>query len=222
MRISKQLIELVLSGRGNEEDEEVVRAFFREYPEKLAQYLTEASWEGFEGDVRSAVPREKMLEVIEGKVGKMERRAPVRKMRYALAAAAAVVIVVVGASRLLNRSRGAVAIQKPVVSAPVVAAAVAGLRTIENSTLKPQIYSFPDGSQVKLSGRSKISYNSPFINNRRDIYLEGEGFLPSRKIRRGLLRCMRGISSRRHWERCFASAIRAVRSRLSSCIADGW
>jgi ferric-dicitrate binding protein FerR (iron transport regulator) len=28
---------------------------------------------------------------------------------------------------------------------------------------------------VKLSGRSKISYNGPFINNRRDIYLEGEG-----------------------------------------------
>ena len=206
MRISKQIIELVLSGGGTEEDEELVREFFREYPEKLAQYLTEGSWEGFEEDVKKGAPREKMLEVIEGKVGmiggkpeRVERklevgetkvdgvetkvdgverkvgRAPVRMIRYALAAAA-VLIVVVGASRLLNRSKVAVSEVRPAAAvAPVVAAAAGGLRTIENATLKPQTCILPDGSRVKLSCRSKISYNSPFIDNRRDIYLEGEG-----------------------------------------------
>jgi transmembrane sensor len=190
MRISKQLIELVLSGGGTEEDEELVREFFREYPEKLAQYLTEGSWEGFEEDIKVGAPREKMLEVIEGKVGRIggkvgriggkpERvegkveRAPVRKIRYALAAAAAL-IVVVGASRLLTRSKGS-EVRPTAAVAPVVAAVAGGLKTIENATLKTQIYIFPDGSRVKLSGRSKISYDSPFINNRRDIYLEGEG-----------------------------------------------
>jgi len=198
MRISKQLIELVLSGGGSEEDEELVRKFFREHPEKLAQYLTEGSWEGFEADMRQGAPREKMLEVIEGKVGRIdegrgrpgiadddgkpgmgdeERKTPVRRMRYGWVAAAAAVVVVVWGIRLLhgtgNTTGGGV---KPVAAvAPAVAAATGGLKTLENATLKPQFYSLPDGSKVKLSGRSRISYNSPFIDNRRDIYLEGEG-----------------------------------------------
>jgi len=187
MRISKQLIELVLSGGGTEEDEEQVREFFRDHPETLAQYLTEGSWEGFQEDVEKGSPREKMLEVIEGKVGKAEggwgiavaaeeKRAPVRRLRYSWAAAAAVVIVVVGAIRLLNGTKSAATDVKPVAAVgQVVAVATGGLKTIENVTLKPQFYTLPDGSKVKLSGGSKISYNSPFINNRRDIYLEGEG-----------------------------------------------
>jgi len=178
MRISKQLIELVLSGRGTEEDEELVRAFFREHPEKLAQYLTEGSWEGFEADVQQGAPGKKMLDVIEGQIGKMEKKVPVRRLRYGWVAAAAAVVVIVWGIRQLYRSGGTAGDVKPVVAvAPAVAAvAVAGgLKTIENVTLKSEIYSLPDGSKVKLSGRSKISYNSPFINNRRDIYLEGEG-----------------------------------------------
>ncbi|MBS1607062.1 MAG: FecR domain-containing protein [Bacteroidetes bacterium] len=202
MRISKQLIELVLSGGGSEEDEELVRSFFREHPEKLAQYLTEGSWDGFEVDMRQGAPREKMLGVIERKVGKVQGglgmseerdgkagdggadpgraedagRTPERRLSYGWVAAAAAVLVVVWGIRLLSGSGSSAGNVKPVsVAAPVVAAATGGLKTIENSSLKAQFYTLPDGSKVKLSGKSKISYSNPYVDNRRDIYLEGEG-----------------------------------------------
>ena len=169
MRISDHLIELVLSGGGTAEEKRHVMEFLKDNPEKLAQYLTDDSWEQFEGDKRGEVPRVKMLQTIENIVGP----APVgvvRRMRLGWVAAASVVLVA-GLVTLLYRKGDRVEKEmKPTISV----ALASEKKTITNSSLKPQIYSLPDGSKVKLGGNSSIAYNNPFVNNRRDLYLKGE------------------------------------------------
>lgn len=180
MRISDHLIELVLSGGGTDEEKRLVLDFFIDNPDKLAQYLTDDSWERFEEDKRGEVPSAKMRQTIENAVGpvrEMGEIIPVRRLRYGWVAAASVVVIV-GLVTLLYRNKEdkTTSASKPAISiAPVAESArVAERQTITNSTLKPQIYSLPDGSKVKLARHSSISFNDPFINKRRDLYLNGE------------------------------------------------
>ncbi len=192
MRISDHLIELVLSGGGTDEEKGMVMEFLKDNPGKLAEYLTEESWELFEENKRGEVPRVKMLQEIEHIVGPVERAAGsrkiagsgekiagpapvgrgglVRRMRYGWVAAASVVFVVGIVAVLSQKGTRVVNEIKPVVSV----ARAAKRQTITNSSLKPQIYSLPDGSKVKLGSNSSITLNNPFISNRRDIYLKGE------------------------------------------------
>jgi transmembrane sensor len=172
MRISDHLIESVLSGGGTDEEKRLVMEYLKENPDKLAQYLTDESWERFEGDKRGEVPREKMLQTIEDKVGPAPvNRGSVRRMRYGWVAAASVVLIA-GLVALLYRKGDRV--EKN--ARPAISVAHASERqTITNSSLKPQVYSLPDGSKVKLAGNSSVTYYNPFVNNRRDFYLTGEG-----------------------------------------------
>ena len=169
MRISDHLIELVLSGGGTDEEKRLVMEYLKDNPDKLAQYLTDDSWEQFEGDKRGEVPRMKMLQTLENTVGP----APVgrvRSMHYGWVAAASVVLIA-GLMILFyqkgNRS-------EKIISPAISVARAPERRTITNSSLKPQTYSLSDGSRVKLAGGSSVAFNTPFINNRRDLYLMGE------------------------------------------------
>lgn len=183
MRISDHLIELVLSGGGTEEEKRLVMEFFKANPEELAQYLTEESWEKFEAGLWPEAPRAKMLQTIENSVGKVP--APVRELgegqgikprrsfgeRYGWVAVASVVLVV-GLVVLFYRkkedkAKGAIVPAISIVRAPE-------REMITNTALKPKIIALPDGSKVKLAANSSISFNDPFIDNRRDLYLKGE------------------------------------------------
>lgn len=176
MRISDHLIEVVLSGGGTEEERRLVMDFFKDNPEMLAQYLTEDSWEKFEAEGWPEAPRAKMLQTIEDSVGRVPVREmgedkPVRRMRYGWVAAASVVLVV-GLVTLLYRKK-----EDTTTSAVTPAISIARAperQTITNTSQKPQTYSLSDGSKVKLARNSSISFNDPFINNRRDLYLNGE------------------------------------------------
>lgn len=167
MRISDHLIELVLSGGGTDEEKRQVMEYLKDNPEKLAQYLTDESWEQFEGDKRGEVPRMKMLQTIENTVGP-EPVGRVRRMRLGWVAAASVVLI--AGLMILLYQKGDRSEKK--ISPTIAIARVPERQTITNSSLKPQTYSLSDGSKVKLVGNSSITFNSPFI--RRDIYLMGE------------------------------------------------
>ena len=170
MRISDHLIELVLSGGGTDEEKRLVLDFLIDNPDKLAQYLTDDSWERFEGDKRGLVPSAKMRLAIENAVGPV-REIPVRRLRYGWVAAASVVLIVGLVTLLFRKKEEKTTIAlKPAISI----ARLPERQTITNTSLKSQTYSLSDGSKVKLAGNSSISFNDPFINNRRDLYLKGE------------------------------------------------
>ena len=169
MRISDHLIELVLSGGGTDEEKRLVMEFLKDNPEKLTQYLTDDSWEQFEEDKLGEVPRLKMLQTIANTVGS----APVgkvRRMRLGWVAAASVVLIA-GLVTLLYWKGDRV---EKRLSPTISIAHVSEKQTLINSSLKPQTYSLPDGSKVKLAGNSSITYNNPFTDNRRDLYLKGQ------------------------------------------------
>lgn len=218
MRISDQLIELVLSGGGTEEEKRGVMDLLRKDPEKLAQYLTEESWEAFEANARVGAPRDKMLREIEGKVGnapvfgqeglaaaergpeELREGASVRRMRYGWMAAASVVLVA-GLIALLYRHTGHKTTNDTAAPAVVMAPAVAPakketIQTIANTSLKSQTYSLADGSSLKLAAQSSISFDSSFVNHRRDFYLKGEAvFTVAKDKKRPFTVHSRGIST---------------------------
>jgi len=182
MRISDQFIERVLSGDGTEEEKRQLAEFFELNPEKLAQYLTDKSWEDFDADARSGAPGHKMRGIIESRVGAIEATAdtaPVRRMRYGWIAAASVAVLIGMVSFLYwaadnrNKHNGQ---QVETAQAPAhKEAQFARVQTIKNESSKARTYSLPDGSTVRLGGNSAVSFNNPWINNRRDITLTGEG-----------------------------------------------
>jgi len=83
MSISNYLIEKFFQGDATDEEKQQVMEFFRNNPEKLAQYLTEDSWKDFAPDIRQGAPTDKIREAIEARIGEMPTTVPVRKIRYA-------------------------------------------------------------------------------------------------------------------------------------------
>jgi len=186
MGMSDHLMERFLSGDCTEEEKRQVMAFFKNNPERLAQYLTEETWDNFNAeDARYGTPSPQVLQAIEDRVG----RAPVRKMRIGRMAAAAVILIICMTSLFYwattNKGNS--------TSRPAVTAAIppsvnkeekgADMQTITNGLAKAKLISLPDGSSVKLAAGSTIGFHNPFINNRRDLFLKGEAVFTVRKDR---------------------------------------
>lgn len=177
MRISKGVIELVLSGGGTEEEKEQVRSFFRENPAELSRYMTEESWDAFHPDPTWDAPKEKMIASIEEEIGAMP--APIlsikgRMKRSMWVAAAAVMLLAAPLLVLLKNKKTTDKRPEIMVSSSEPKKEVRW-QTIANGSLHSKLYTLPDGSKVKLASNSRIRFTSPYIDHRRDIYLEGEG-----------------------------------------------
>lgn len=171
MRISDHLMERFLSGDCTEEENRQVIEFFKNNPEKMAQYLTEENWENFNPEPRYGTPSHHVREAIENSVG----RAPVRRMRIGRMAAAAAVVFLVclsaffywrAGTRDKNNTGRSMATN---TQAPVKDAI---LQTISNESAQPKMVTLADGSKVKLGTGSAIGFNN--ANDRRDIFLKGE------------------------------------------------
>jgi len=178
MRIPDHLIERFFQGDCSEDERQQVQAFFHNNPEKLAEYLTERSWEDFSPNTLHEAPTEKMRQAIEDEIGKMP--APVRSFRYGWVAAAAV-IGLTALFFLLYKNKGdntkpevAAATSPPAKPQPL-------LKEIHNTSSKTRALFLPDGSKVVLSGNSFLSFDSAFINGRRDIFLEGTAIFTVKK-----------------------------------------
>jgi len=178
MGISTHLLEKFFNGDCTEEEKREIVEFFKLHPEKLDQYLTEDSWKDFTPDTRMEVPTEKLRSNIRQEVGEMQT--PVRKIRYSWVAAASVIFLV-AFYFLLHKgtNKGTTA---PVAAAnPPKAKNGTPLKIIDNTSSAIKTCFLPDSSKVELTGASRISFNDPFINGRRDIFLEGEAVFTVRK-----------------------------------------
>jgi len=175
MSISNYLIEKFFQGDVTEEEKQQVMEFFRNNPEKLAQYLTEDSWKDFNPDIRQGAPKDKMREAIEARVGKMPTPASVRKIRYAWVAAASVIAAT--ALVFLLRRGDKIPAQAPQVASTIKKEPRPTI--IQNHSSGIKVFSLPDSSKVELGGNSDISV--AFIDNKRDIYLNGQAIFTVRK-----------------------------------------
>lgn len=205
------MIERFLNGDATEEEKGLVAGFFRNHPDKLAQYLTEKSWGDFNpdaADTGQTTPAQKMLAAIEDRIGKISgvgqgeeiggmqadtsqqtekgsRVIDLGKWRLARIASAAAVLVAAGVAIFYWMETGRP--KRPLPGIEYTQATAAGepphstRRTISNTSSRARIYSLPDGSTVKLAAHSEVSCYQPFGNHRRDFLLQGEGLFTVKK-----------------------------------------
>ncbi len=141
-------------------------------PDKLAKDLTDESWESFIPDNREIAPTEKLRSHIEQNIGTMH--APVKSIRRTMWIAAASVTLLAGIGICLLPGKNPEAQKPAVASAPSPAIPAPHERkSIANRSQKVKTIFLADGSKVELTAASSLSFNQPFINGRRDIYLAG-------------------------------------------------
>jgi ferric-dicitrate binding protein FerR (iron transport regulator) len=177
MSISNYLIEKFFQGDATDEEKQQVMDFFRNNPEKFAQYLTEDSWRNFNPDIRQGAPTDKIREAIEARIGEMPTTIPVRKIRYAWVAAASV-IAVTSLVFLLHQG-GKIPAPAPQLASTIKKAP--SLTNIKNPSSAAKIFFLPDSSKVALGSNSDISFNATFSGNKRDIFLDGQATFTVRK-----------------------------------------
>ena len=178
MSISDHLIERFFQGDCTEEERQQVQAFFNDNPEKLAQYLTDGSWEAFTPNDLHEVPTEKIRQAIEDQIGKMPT--PVRRIRYGWVAAAAV-IALTALFFLLYKNKSDNTKPDIAAATPPQAKPQTLRKDIHNTSSTTKVFFLPDGSKVALSGKSTLSFDSAFINGRRDLFLEGTAIFTVKK-----------------------------------------
>lgn len=172
--MSNYLIEKFFQGHATEDEKQQVIEFFRNNPEKLAQYLTEDSWKEFDPDTQRGAPTDKMREAIEARVGKMPTPIPLRRIRYAWVAAASV-IAATALVFLLHRS------DKNPTPAPQLASTIKkdpSLSTVKNKSSGIKVFFLPDSSKVELGSNSDITFDNSF---NRHILLNGQATFTVKK-----------------------------------------
>jgi ferric-dicitrate binding protein FerR (iron transport regulator) len=175
MSISNYLIEKFFQGDVTEDEKQQVMEFFRNNPEKFAQYLTEDSWKDFDTDFQKGAPTDKMREAIEARVGKMPTPVPVRRIGYAWMAAASV-IAATALVFLLRRE------DKPPAQAPQVASTIKmdpTLSNVKNQSSGIKVFFLPDSSKVELGVNSDITFDNSTFN--RHILLNGQATFTVKK-----------------------------------------
>lgn len=169
------MLEQFFSGGGTEDERRRVTEYLKNNPGKLDQYLTEQNWQDFNPDSLDVpVPTHRLREAIERTVG----RSPVKRMKYAWMAAAATISLVCLVFYFRSSTNGkgeknTMPDIKAVTQTTVKEEKISEVRSITNESSKARIYFLPDGSHVELGGNSGVSFNQPFIGNRRDIFLRG-------------------------------------------------
>lgn len=172
MRISDQLIERFLTGNATEEEERLVAAYLKDHPEKLDQYLTEKNWDAFQPKDEQGVPSEKMRQFLEARIRKPETGKPNARVlpmqRIALVAASVVLLAVTYTWwRQANTPE----------PAPTIARVKPRQIDTALAITAPGAHTLPDGSEVKLAAKSKITYTE----NGRDIALTGDAVFTVKK-----------------------------------------
>lgn len=178
-------MERFLSGKATDEEERLVAAYLKDNPERLDQYLTDGSWEGFEPGAQHGIPSERMRRFLEEKIGKevkpLVRIRPARRIAPAVAVAASVLLLA-GAFAWWRRADSDRPVKAVAVSAPSpLKTTVPPQQAIANTSALSRNYVLPDGSGVRLGAGSRIAFANPFTKDRRDIYLTGEAIFSVRR-----------------------------------------
>lgn len=177
MSISNYLIEKFFQGDATDEEKQQVMEFFRNNPEKLAQYLTEDSWKDFAPDIRQGAPTDKIRGTIEARIGEMPTTVPVKKILYAWVAAAS---VIAATSLVFLLHQGG----KNPAPAPQVASTIKkapSLTNIKNPSSAAKVFFLPDSSKVELGSNSDITFDGSFTGRNRHILLNGQATFTVKK-----------------------------------------
>jgi ferric-dicitrate binding protein FerR (iron transport regulator) len=170
MNIPETVILKFFRGECNEEEEQQVKLYFIKHPGELEKYMTEESWGETSGYPMPDALSSGMLEKIEAKT----YRPVAVKMRARWMAAAAVILLTLGAGWLVQHA-GTGKEDKLLTAANTkkVTDTLPALTTRTNNTEKVVEIRLKDGSIIELEAKSSISFQEPFRDNRRDLYLQG-------------------------------------------------
>jgi len=170
MYITESLIDKFFDNRCTAAEADAVVKYFNEHPDHLKMYLAKEWNETDDTQPLQGVDTGKMLQEIR-KATTHRKSSLVVKYRW-WAAAAACIIVAAGIWGLESRH--------PITPSTVAAAqtkdtSIASEWQVRyNDTHNRQQVVLEDGSIVYLSAGSTIRYRHPFINNKRDIWLQGQ------------------------------------------------
>jgi transmembrane sensor len=172
MKVTETMIEAFFRDELNEYQKELVKEYFRQYPEALQKYLTEKSWEDFTPPEALGLPvADKMFRIIESAT---YGRNKIRRIYYQCAAVAAALFILGFGFHLLTKKAGT----GNLVPAPrenSLSEVSPKWKQEINNTGKTMKLSLKDGSLVELSSGSELSYREPFAPDKRDVYLTGRG-----------------------------------------------
>ncbi|MBS1933819.1 MAG: FecR family protein, partial [Bacteroidetes bacterium] len=166
MHISEELIERFLKGKCTEEERQVVSNWFRENPDQLDRFMTQESWNSFSTKKIDQAVSDRMFKKINERIQK--KPIAVKRIGWLVAASLLLLIGLRVSVIFFHRSPSPVIVQSSVAPKSFLVASE------KNDQPVPKKITLPDGSIVTLSTGSSISYNNPFTENRRDIYLTGE------------------------------------------------
>lgn len=158
MQVTVDLLKRFFNGKCSQNEEQAVRDWFVENPDKLDQYLSEESWLQFKTDVKVVVSSQRMLEYIEAAI-------TLRRSRFKWWAVAASIVICLATGASLLRWEKSASDRLPASVIPCV--------IVENNSYVNKKISLPDSSIVMLAPGSSISYDSVF-GSRRDITLWGD------------------------------------------------
>ncbi len=153
--------------------EELIGLLYDTNAAALLDPSLQALWQKFREDKTAhAVDWDKMYNAIvkpepEPAMPVWEKRRPLRRTRYAVAAA--LMLLTAGAVYWYLTGRPAKNNQRQVAAAPA-----------QQPVYKNQTIHLPDGSTVILKADSKLHYPSAFSGSTREVYLQGEGYFDIR------------------------------------------
>lgn len=163
MNVSEEIINRFLNGCSSEKEKAAVRKYFLEHPRELEKYLTEESWNVFYTKERlTEADSEKMLHAIEALT--YHRRA--RTVWLRRAAVAAVFLGACAGFFFLSRT--------PAKETEVAAVPEVTREEKVNNTGKVMAVLLPDSTTAELYPGSRLHYRTPFGENDREVFLEGQ------------------------------------------------
>lgn len=170
MKITEALIERFLNNDCDEAERQAVKNYIIRHPEVLRRYMTDESWRAFEPHKELPEPvSAKMLSVIQKRTH-YNRKAIIMHRWWA---AAAVLLLLSGTYWYIG-SNAALPEKQMAKRTIVQPQSLPGFRLTSNTTTKPLTFTLEDGTRVKLTPNSELTYPVPFPNDRRELNLKGQ------------------------------------------------
>lgn len=161
MKITPALIQRFFDKECTANEAAEISAFLKSNPQVLDQYLNKSEWDNLvENDNKTEAFWDELWQNIQNR-----KQKPVKLITFKRIAAAATIIGILGFCGWFYNQQTASPVTKQVGFA---------YKTIRNNGNGIKQVVLDDGSTVQLSPNSTLSFNEPFQNNKRSIYLKGE------------------------------------------------